>query len=157
MTAARQQAFLVALAESGVQTIACRAADISYSMPGYWARNDPAFAAKMEQAREMAADSLEAEAIRRAREGTLRPIYQNGQLVGEERVYSDTLMQLMLKGARPRKFRENVSAELSGPNGGPIESQALLTDLSVTEQQALRKVLEDAIAAQLEADSGDGK
>lgn len=57
---------------------------------------------------DIGADSLEDEAVRRARDGYDKPVYQQGQCVGQVRKYSDTLMVFLLKGARPKKYRDNV-------------------------------------------------
>ena len=57
-------------------------------------------------ARDAGTDLLEDEAWRRAYSGTERPVFQNGALVGKTREYSDLLMELLLKGRRPEKFRD---------------------------------------------------
>lgn len=74
----------------------------------------------MDEAIEQGSDILEAEAWRRAVEGVEEPVYQGGKEVGRIQRYSDTLMVLLLKGHKPQKFRERISSEVSGPNGGPI-------------------------------------
>ena len=57
----------------------------------YYHRNaDTTFAAAWDSACDEAADILEAEARRRAVEGTLRPVYQGGRHVGDIREYSDS-------------------------------------------------------------------
>ena len=58
-------------------------------------------------------DLLEGEARRRAT-GISRDIYYAGEVVGAERVYSDTLLIFLLKAHRPAKFRDNVKVEHSG-------------------------------------------
>ena len=82
---------------------------------------DPIFAAEWTEAEEEAADTLEAEAQRRAVEGVLEPVFYLGQEVGHIRKYSDRLLELLLKGHKPTKFRENLSAEITGAGGGPIQ------------------------------------
>lgn len=67
---------------------------------------DPDFAAACDEAYEAGTDKLEDEARRRAFEGTDRPIFQGGKLVGHERQYSDRLLELQLKARRPDKYRE---------------------------------------------------
>jgi hypothetical protein len=49
---------------------------------------------------------LEDEAVRRGREGHLRPVFHQGKEIGAIREYSDTLLIFMLKARRPAKFRE---------------------------------------------------
>ena len=84
-----QKAFLVALEQTGSVTQAAEAAKI-----GRWnvydaRRSDEAFAALWDQALDIAADSLEDEARRRAFDG------------------SDVLIMFLLKGLRPQKWRES--------------------------------------------------
>ena len=61
-------------------------------------------------------DDLEAEAHRRAFAGTKKGVWYKGELVGEETEYSDRLMEVLLRGERPAKFRDNVKldAEITG-------------------------------------------
>jgi len=50
----------------------------------------------------------------------------NGQPVqAVEYTYSDTLMTLLLKGAKPEKYREKANLELTGAGGGPLELSAV--------------------------------
>ena len=63
----------------------------------------------------MALGRNEEEIHRRAFEGFLRPIFQQGQLVGHERVYSDTLA-LRMQSAHDPKYRSNKVEEVTqGP------------------------------------------
>ena len=61
-------------------------------------------------------DDLEDEARRRAFEGTEEGVWYKGEMVGTERRYSDRLMEVLLRGERPHKFRDNVKldAEITG-------------------------------------------
>jgi len=50
----------------------------------------------------------------------------NGQPVqAVEYTYSDTLMAMLLKGAKPEKYREKANLELTGAGGGPLELSAV--------------------------------
>lgn len=69
------------------------------------------FAAAWDSAREVAADALELEARRRAKEGWPEPVFYQGKQVGRVRKYSDTLLIFLLKATRPEKFRETVRHE----------------------------------------------
>jgi hypothetical protein len=102
--------FLAALAKTGNVSRACRAARVS-RQSAYASRGDPAFAAAWDDALEEAADLLEAEAWRRAKDGVLRPVFQAGKKVGTVREFSDGLLTFLLKGLRPHKFRERSTAE----------------------------------------------
>lgn len=60
-------------------------------------------------------ESLETEALRRARSGTLEPVYQKGMKVGEIRKYSDTLLLEMLRRHIPEyRHRQQVDVNHTG-------------------------------------------
>lgn len=113
-----------ALAKTGNVTDSARAAGVARPHVYEWKRDDPAFAAAWDDALEQAADVMEREALRRAVEGTEKPIfgslgYRMGSgKIGQVREYSDTLLIFLLKGARPEKYRERN--EITGSGGGPI-------------------------------------
>ena len=58
-------------------------------------------------------DLLEGEARRHAT-GIKRDVWYAGEVVGEESVYSDTLLIFLLKAHRPHLYRDNVKVEHSG-------------------------------------------
>lgn len=72
------------------------------------------FAKSWQDAVEEATDTLEAEARRRALEGTSKPVYQGGCHVGDVQEYSDTLMITLLKAHRPEKYRERFQGTIDG-------------------------------------------
>lgn len=114
-----QTAFLAAFGVCGIVKVACEAAEVGRATVYVW-RKDADFAAAMDSAGEDATDLLEREALRRATEGTVRPVYYKGEECGGVREYSDTLTALLLKARRPDKYRENQKIEHSGPGGGAI-------------------------------------
>lgn len=114
-------AFLAHLAECGILTDAAAAAGVDRSTVFRRRQDDEEFEAAVRDAMEAAADKLEAEARRRALEGTEEPVYQGGVLVGTKRVYSDSLMALLLKGRRKQVFSERT--EITGANGGPLKQE----------------------------------
>ena len=71
-----------------------------------WRQNDEAFAKAYSDAMEAGGEVIEQEARRRAVEGYDRPVFQRGSLAGIERVYSDMLLALVLRGRRPELFRD---------------------------------------------------
>lgn len=98
----RQRVFLETLESTGSLIEAARQASPhsekgAYSTFKCYARDNPEFAAKIGEALDSFRDSLVREAVRRGRDGTSRPIYQRGELVGHEQVYSDHLLTLELK------------------------------------------------------------
>jgi hypothetical protein len=90
-------------------TAGCKAAGVNNSTVYQWREMDDAFLLREQELRSELADRLEGEAIRRAYSGWDRPIFQRGELVGVERVYSDSLLKLMLCALKPEKYRENVN------------------------------------------------
>jgi hypothetical protein len=138
-TPQRRNKFLKALAESGIVGVAIKAAGICRDTAYLWRKDDSDFAQAWDEALEQATEKLEAEAYRRAHDGVLKPVFQNGQEVGQIREYSNTLLIFLLKAQRPEKYRDNAKVELSGPNNGPIplSHQIDLSKLSPEEKLAL--------------------
>ena len=56
---------------------------------------------------------MEDEALRRALNGTQRPVYQQGQLVGYIQEFSDTLMIFQLKARRKDKYSEKSQQDVN--------------------------------------------
>ncbi len=77
------------------------------------------FAERWDTAHEAGVDTLEQEAVRRARDGVEKPVYQGGILVGTVTEYSDTLMGLVLRGKRPDRYNTERH-EHTGKDGGAI-------------------------------------
>ena len=86
---------------------------------------DTEFAAQVDAARDRGVDAFEDRCLSDAHHGIERPIYQQGKLVGYERIYSDKMRELMLKSHRPERYREgNALAASAG------DLLALLVNLS---------------------------
>lgn len=123
----RSSIFLRCYRETGSVTKAAEAADISRSIHYRRLANDPKYAAAFAEAHEEAIAVLEDEAIRRAVEGVDEPVVYKGSFqwtnmdddgnpVGKPlciRKYSDSLLQFLLRGARPEKYRERFSGEIA--------------------------------------------
>jgi hypothetical protein len=135
----KKKAFLASFAQTASVTKAAEAVEINRAMHYRWLRDDPKYAAAFERAKEQAAQGLEDEAVRRAYEGTLVPVFWKGKPAGVTRSYSDGLLQFLLKGFRPEKYRERSNLEVSGPAGSPVEikSNEQLKNLSDDELSAL--------------------
>src|SRR5215472_284108 len=108
LTQACQRRFVRALSETGSVSKAAALARTSRTRVYELRKVDPAFAAAWEEAEEIAADALEAEARRRAVEGTQEPLVSAGKLVRDDdgqpiavRRYSDNLLLALLKTHRP--------------------------------------------------------
>src|SRR4051794_31328153 len=145
-TPKKEEAFFDALRDGRSISAACLEAGITRSSAYLWRESDPQFKAKWNECVEEGTDRLEDEAIRRARDGTEKPVYQGGVLVGTTREYSDTLLIFMLKARRPQKFRDRVAL------GGDAEAPAIRH-----EQASAREILEGRLAAIAARHSDAGK
>lgn len=119
--AQRKERFLKELAKRANVSAAARAAKVDRSTPYHWREMDAEFAEAWDEAVEVAVDTLEAEAWRRAATGVLEPVFQKGEKVGHIRRYSDALMITLLKAHRKEKFSEKQQLEHSGPGGEPLD------------------------------------
>lgn len=133
------QAFLSALAECGNVSGACKAAKIDRKSAYLLRAESPDFAEAWEDAKIQASDSLEHEAVRRARDGVNEPVIHQGELCGlwvdaegnrvakdtpdstfiplTVKKYSDTLLIFLMKGNDPEKYRDNYKMTGPGPAG----------------------------------------
>lgn len=77
-----------------------------------WRREDPEFARRWECAIDDAVEAMEAEADRRAMEGTEKPVFYQGAKCGTIREYSDTLLIFRLKALKPEKYRDRFEHQV---------------------------------------------
>lgn len=129
VTAERRARFLEVLSETANVSSAAKASKISRKTWYEHRAANAGFKAQWDEAMELGTDGLEDEATRRGREGTLKPVYQQGRKVGEVREYSDTLLIFMLKARRPEKFKDRSAQELTGKDGGPVQVSTATDDL----------------------------
>lgn len=148
----RRRLFLRAFALRGIVLDGCRAAGVSRGAVEHWRETSEWFDTMYAIAIEEAADRIEGEAFRRAVEGYDEPVIYQGMptvvkdaVTGEDkqlfvRKYSDALMQTLLKGSRPDKYRDNHKVEHVGGAGGVLVVPAAVDPASwyktVQEQQA---------------------
>lgn len=109
----KQSAFLKAFTLSGSITKAADDAKVERGMHYRWLR-DPKYLAQFKAARRTAIQGWEDEAVRRANEGVLEPVFYKGKACGAVRRYSDGLLMFLLRGAKPQKYRERVDAQVHG-------------------------------------------
>ncbi len=146
---AKARAFLAAFRLTGSVTRAADAVKIERTLHYRWLKQSGRYASDFRKAADEFADALEGEAIRRANEGVLEPVFYQGKAAGAIRVYSDGLMQFLLKGLKREKYGvAHVAAELSGPGGGPMvvrdAALATLTDDELATLISITRKLEDA-------------
>ncbi|CUK12092.1 Uncharacterised protein [Achromobacter sp. 2789STDY5608615] len=120
LTPEKKIAFLAALAETGNVSRAAKAIDVARITVYEWRDEDEEFAAAWEKAKRIGMGLLEDEVLRRAHDGTEKPVFHQGLQCGTIREYSDTLAIFLLKAHDP-KYREKTGLELTGANGGPVQ------------------------------------
>jgi hypothetical protein len=148
----KKTAFLAALRLTGNVSAAADAAGVDRKMHYLWLQEDPAYPKAADDAIEEATDTLEHEARRRAIEGTRKPVYQGGKLVGYIIEYSDTLLTFLLSGRRSKVFGRKT--EITGKNGGPIDVRNL--DWSKLTEAQLRRITAGDDLADVLADQSGG-
>lgn len=116
----KKVAFLRAFAMRGIVLDGLEAARISRQLVKYWHDSDEWFETLYQAAMDEAGDRIEAEVYRRAIEGVDEPVIYQGMptevedvKTGQKRIltvkkYSDKLAELLLKGNKQEKYRENV-------------------------------------------------
>lgn len=97
--------FLMLLREYGIPSYAARELGRSEVCFQVLRSQNRDFAAAWDWAEREAADRLELEARRRAVQGIEKPIWYKGDEVGSETVYSDSLLNTLLK-AKHRDFKQ---------------------------------------------------
>lgn len=110
----QKSAFLEHFRTHGNISRTCRALKINRSTVYTWQERDDEFAAAFREAEIEATETMEAEAYRRAVDGTMKPVFHQGVQCGTVQEYSDTLLIFMLKARNPEKYRENVNVNHSG-------------------------------------------
>lgn len=127
VTHAKKRAFLVAYCDTFDISASAKRVGISRHTHYFWLSDDPDYLSAFQKAKQVAAETLEAELTRRALEGVRRMKFYRGSPimvvcdqnhpeaveVGDdfyrpyyEHEYSDTLGIFLMKGAMPEKYRE---------------------------------------------------
>lgn len=147
----KRRAFLAAMAQTGIISAAAHAAKVSVQAHSQVWMKQPGYPELFAAAKEQAVEMMEAEALRRATIGTPEPVFQGGKQVGTITKKSDVLLIFLLKAARPEKYRDRLSHEVSGPGGTPIAVAAgsLTDELRARAQQVLKDPKVAQAAAQL--------
>ena len=104
---AKQDAFLKVFERLGSVGATCAETGVSVHTYDQWLHADiQGFKTRRDQAAIIAMGVLEREILRRAVEGTDRDVYYKGQVVGQERQYSDNLLMFRAKKLDP-SYKDN--------------------------------------------------
>jgi hypothetical protein len=108
----KKRAFLLAYGMTGLLSEATKAAGCERTIHYHWLK-DPEYAEAFQLAKEMAADTHEEEATRRAL-GWDETRYTDDGTPYTIRKYSDTLLIVRLKALKPQEYRENQHLQVEG-------------------------------------------
>ena len=154
------------LARTGSKYKSCEALGFNYSTVAQAIRQmelkgDDSWRELWDDSYEQFKDSLEQAAIQRARDGTVTEFRVNaatGERIPVKIEYSDRLMEVLLKGAFPERFRERIS--VSGTVGlEPVDAFANLTSKAKREIRAIimRDLEEQRVEAAARASAIEGE
>jgi len=122
-----RETFLEELRQTCNVSHAARCAGIGRRTAYDWRDADPEFAAAWDDAEQEGVDALELAARERAIEG------------------SDKLMEILLKAHRPEKYVDRLKAELTGKDGGPIQTEQVQADAEAFRRRLMTSANPDAI------------
>lgn len=141
---AKQAAFLAVYAECGNITQAAKKAKVNRTTHNFWLKKDDTYQARFDVAHLKACDSLEREARRRAVEGWNEPVYQKGVMVGVIRRFSDKLLELLLKGSLPKKYKTVIQQERKEDHQHTHTHKLDIGSLSEDEQRKVKELFRKA-------------
>ncbi|HEY1270250.1 MAG TPA: hypothetical protein VGH16_23535 [Candidatus Binatia bacterium] len=133
----QQRAFLAGFVAGKGLKRAEELSDVSRWCHYQWIKSDAAYRERFRLAKTILTDEAEDEAYRRAFLGHDTPIVHGGKITGSYKSYSDALAQFMLKGMRPRVYREGMEDLPMGPTSMTIR-------VITPEEQAKRRAEEKA-------------
>jgi len=155
-TSERRDRFLEVLAYTGCVRDACRVAGKSSTSAYKLRLRAPDFAAAWEKAVEGAQDGLEASAYRRAVLGIEEPIIRGNAVVAYKRVYSDSLLALLLKRGDLRSERRAAEALAKAAAAVPDPDAPPDPEETARKVQALRDILDQVHVDDVEEELAAG-
>jgi hypothetical protein len=135
--ATAKERFLQELGTHGIKKKACKAVGITYMTLRRHMEKDPKFTERVQVALEEAGDEYEAEAHRRAVEGVKQQMFnKHGEPTGTVTKYSDRLLERMLIAAKPHKYGDRKTVEVTG---------SITHDHMIKAKDSIMKKLEKAV------------
>lgn len=125
-----------------------------------WMKTNPEFADEMAIARETGFDAIAMEILAIADDASKDTIdskfgsMPNKEWILRAKLKCEMRLKLLAKWD-PKRYGEKISAELSGPNGGPIESSAVYL-LSEADEEAIKRIAETRERLRVEASRDRG-
>ena len=121
---------------------ACRQIGVARSTLYQWQTADPSFAEELAKVIQAAVDHIEETAARLATGEFSEPIASAGQIVGKKQLYSERMLELLLRAHRPDRYQEE--RRLLIKHEGQVLQQVLATFeaaldyAGITEAQRMR-------------------
>lgn len=120
ITPALQDAFLAAIRLFPNITEAAKAVGCHRSSHYEWLKSDPDYAERFRDAMDEGLDTIEKAAIDLATGKLSKKIVSAGKVLGEEPVYSERMIEMLLRAHRPDRYRDRSSHEITGKDGGAV-------------------------------------
>jgi len=107
-------------ARTGLWIHSCHRAGASQKAFNELRKVDPVFSFQVQEAKRLYNESLEGEAHRRAMEGEVEQRFdKQGNVVSERKVYSDRMLEVLMRGNMPEKYKDGVEVNV-GVNVGVL-------------------------------------
>jgi len=168
-TAAKREAFVVALARYGTVSDACRVVGISDTTFRRHEKRDAEFAGRCRKAKREAAGKLETLAWERATVGADETLIRDGAVVQVKRKPSDAMLRLLMQASEPERYggtmgrrvdvkalRADIEAELRPKIEAELRARGWRPKLNRAERHALRQKVEQALSDLNRRLGGDG-
>lgn len=126
-----QRTYLAALRIKGNVTLACRAARVSATIINRYRGEDEFFNSLCEESLKFNDDLVEGRAYQLGVEGYMEPVFQGGICVGQKRIFSERMLEIMLKSRKPNKFDtgKKLNITTSGGASAPMMEVAQVAEL----------------------------
>lgn len=138
----RIQAFLKAYAETCSITDAAKLSGVKRREHYRWLRRYPKYAAVFQETRQLAAEFLESELVRRATKGWLEPVFYQGKQCGSVRRFDGKTGMALLRGIWPEKYGINAQMKAQVQTPGvvtPVQPMVEVVYVSADDPATLPK------------------
>lgn len=146
-SATKQKRYLKVLEETGNRMTAAASVGVDHEICMAFASRNPTFHKRARQAENNFLAELEAEAKRRAVTGVEKDVWYQGEVVGKEKVYSDKLLETLMKANDPDKYGNKSRVDTTttiNVNDTTLRSK-LASALGVELKKAPTPIEDDAI------------
>ena len=137
-----KDAFINQLHEGHSVRAACRFVNVSKTTMYNHRDKDPSFKQRWDDACEAGIGLIEDELKDRILEG--EPVFnREGEIIGYRK--SDRLLEFMLRARDPDTYAERRRTEVTGADGGPIQSESLVSEMTPEERKQRKRYLKELL------------